>query len=202
MSNNTGLYLISKNRSSLKVNIWRLMYSPSAIADCQEVSNMDGFCYAQVMLSDSSFFFQALDTNTYYLRVLKMTYRSTSADWAYYVACPDPIWTTKRGEAATNSDSSLIYLLFVNGKKGTHFVYFVTLSSTNGSVVGSRYKSSLDCSTVFDTGVYGDYLFATLQCSKYSKLMIYNTYTNAFINRDPVSNLILNSLAHSPIDGR
>ena len=114
------------------------MYSPSTTADCQEVNNMDNYCYAQIMLSDSSFLFQALDKNTYYLRVLKMTYGSTSPDWAYYVACPSSTWILGRSEALTDSNRKIIYSLSVYGDT-SKYLLFMMFNALDGSITGNRY---------------------------------------------------------------
>ena len=103
------MFLITQDNSSHKVNVWKFAYSPSATVHWFEVSSMDFNCYAQVKLSDNSLFFQGFTLSDYSLRIMKMSFGSTTADWSYYIQWPAASCKSKRGEAVINQDSSLIY---------------------------------------------------------------------------------------------
>ena len=103
LSNNTGMYLISQDNSSPNLNVWKFVYSPSAIIHWFEVSNMNSYCYIQVKLSDNSLFIQGLHSSDKSLRIMKISFGLTTADWSYSIGWSIASWSSSRGEAIVNS---------------------------------------------------------------------------------------------------
>ena len=95
----------------------------------------------------------------------------------------------------------MLYILSIFDDKNT--VLFIMLDSINGSVIGNQYYSSSSWTTVFDIALYDNMLFATLEGSSNSILLVYDTLKGEFTFRKPVSNSnTLYSLSRSPVDQR
>ena len=55
----------------------------------------------------------------------------------------------------------------------------VAISLSDGTV-SNRHKSSISCAAVFGSGVNGDYLAASVYCSSFPYLLMFNRATNLF----------------------
>ena len=73
--------------------------------------------------------------------------------------------------------SSSIYTFFAYGS--TKYVYMAEISVSDGTV-SNRYKSSFSCTQVRGSGVNGNYIAASVQCSSSFYLLMFNRATNLF----------------------
>ena len=117
------------------------------------------------MIVDSQFFILGLDQSTPNLHMYKITFGNTNADWANSITCSSGTWTLSQSESLLSTDKSKIYSFFTYGSN--LYLYFVTLLVSDGSVIGSRFKSSITCSNVFGSALNENYIFAAVECSSY-----------------------------------
>ena len=75
-------------------------------------------------------------------------------------------------ESVISSDRSSIYSLFTYG----YYLYFVCFNSLEGSILSSRYKSSIEIYSVISIVLYGDYVISIID----NNLVIYSITTFAF----------------------
>ena len=79
ISDNSGYYIIGL---SINPIIWKYIFS-SGSSQCQTVSLITTFAYAQLMLSDSQFFFIGVEGGALPpLHLVKITFGGSSTNWA------------------------------------------------------------------------------------------------------------------------
>ena len=126
------------------------------------------------MLSSVQFFLLGVDSS-YTLHMYKVTFSSTSVNWANKIVCSSGTWTSNNSESQLSADGTSIYLFFVYGS--TNYLYFATLSTSTGSVIGARYKSSVSSNPIYGSALNGDYIVATA----YIYLVVYKISSSTFI---------------------
>ena len=78
-----------------------------------------------------------------------------------------------QSESLLSSDKSSIYSFFSFG----YYMYYVCFNSLDGSILSSRYKSSINIYDVNSIVLYGDYV---ISITSYSYLVMYSITTFAF----------------------
>ena len=131
--------------------------------------------YGHLMISPNQFFLLGVDSNPGNLHMYKITFSSTNVNWANMIA-----WTgtcsASYSESVMSEDGLSIYLFFTYGSSS--YLYFVTLSTSTGSVIGARFKSSVTIASVFGSTIKGDYITITTQ--SFTSLIIYNLSSSKF----------------------
>ena len=80
-------------------------------------------------------------------------------------------WSTSNSETLLSStDSTKLYSFFTYGS--SKYAYFATLNATNGNVIGSRFKSSTSCSSIYGMAEKGNYLLATVLWTNYYLVLV------------------------------
>ena len=112
------------------------------------------------MISNGQFFvLGASTTSPCKLLMYKITFSSTSVNWANQIACLSGTWSASYSESVLSSDGSIIYSFFTFGLLSTtRYLYFSGLTVSDGSVSTTRYKSSTFVSEVDGSALNGDYL--------------------------------------------
>ena len=111
------------------------------------------------MISNSQLFvLGATSTSLYNLQMYKITFSSTSVDWANQIACNTVTWYASSSESVLSSDGSTVYSFFTFGSSTTTYLYFCGLSVADGSVRTTRYKSGIAVSGVWGSALNGDYV--------------------------------------------
>ena len=109
------------------------------------------------MISDTQFFVLGAGSSTPYdLHMYKLTFSKTSVDWADKLACVSGTWISSFSESILSADGLTIYTFINFGS--SQYLYFVSLSVSTGSVVGTRYKSDMIIGYVWGSALNGDYL--------------------------------------------
>ena len=128
----------------------------SASCQWQSITNIK-IGYGHLMISDTQFFMVGAGPSTPYdLHMYKLTFLNTSVDWADKIACASGTWTSSFSESVLSEDGLSIYSFINFGS--SRYLYFVSLSVSTGSVVGTRYKSSVTTNYVWGSALNGDYL--------------------------------------------
>ena len=109
------------------------------------------------MISSSQFFVLGVASSSpFNLQMYKITFSSTSVDWANQIACTSGTWIAYNSDSVLSSDRSTIYSFFTFGQ--INYLYFAGLSVSSGSVTTTRYKSSTSAAYVWWSALNGDYL--------------------------------------------
>ena len=178
MQDNSGFYILSLNAFSGKVNIWRYLFSTSASMQWQEITDVSGYAYSQLMITTSLFFIGTDTTTPYPLRFYKVTFGQTAVDWESKMLCSSATWSTHPSESLISNDNSKIYIIFMYGNPW--FIYFASFNVTNGNIIGTRYKSSQNCANIYGSAQTENYLFFSGDCTPYV-LGIFDKNANTFI---------------------
>ena len=132
----------------------------------------------QLKITDTQYFMMNNDhSSPYNLFIYKITFGSTSVNWAKTMICPSGSWTAGFWESILSSDSTKIYSLFTYGS--SNYFYFTTFANSDGSILSSRYKSSIAWGAVYSATLNGDYIIAPTSCSSYT-LVVLNLSTFVF----------------------
>ena len=130
------------------------------------------------MINDSQFFISGYEpASTYHFHMYKVTFGNTAVDWANKVSWASGTCDAGYSSSILNFDGSLIYSLYAFGS--TRYLYFISLSITDGSIVDSRYKSSISWSEAWGILINGDYLVFSVICST-PQLFVFNLKTSEF----------------------
>ena len=136
---------------------------------CQTITSIN-IGYGSLMLSSTQFFIISADSvSPYSLRMYKITFATTAVNWANKITCSSGIWQTSASESQLSLDGSIIYSFFIYGS--TKYLYFASLYASNGTVVSSRFKSSISITSVSSSALFGDYVIALTNSPS---LLIYN----------------------------
>ena len=130
------------------------------------------------MISNSQLFFlgRVKNSDPNQIRMYKITFASTSPDWAIQMQCGSDYWYSQASESILSSDGTKIYLFFIMSASDTN-LYFSGLSVSDGSVTTTRYKSSVVVSDVRGAALNGDYIVATTYTNF---ILIYRISTSTF----------------------
>ena len=150
----------------------------SSTAQWQEISSIYMYPYGQLMLSSNKFFLLGVDPNNPSpMYMVKTTFGSLSADWTNIMPWSSGVCSAEVSDSLLNSDGSLIYSIFPYGS--TKYIYFTILNSTDGSLIGSVYKSNNSCTSVYGIVQSGYYLAVTWEWTDYF-LILLNTISMIF----------------------
>ena len=164
LPDNSGYFVISKNSNSLPY-LWKYLFSTSSSAQWQQVNTISNYAYGQLMINNNEFFISGTDPATpYHLHYYKITFGNTAVDWANKMLWTSGTWSTSSSEVLLDISNSYIYNFSIY-KNSSNYLYFVALALSDGSVVGSRYKSSVSCGSVYGSAQTGNYLVATVSSS-------------------------------------
>ena len=134
------------------------------------------------MISDTQLFLLGLDPASKNLHAYKVSFSTGSVNWANKMTCSFSTWSIGISYSVTNSDNSLIYSFFPYALTSSSlYLYFITFAASDGSIVGSRYKSSAVLGTINGLTKFGDYIIPVISNVANMYLMIYNTASNTFI---------------------
>ena len=114
------------------------------------------------------------------LHFYKLTFSNTLADWSNKIIWVD-YCPTSASESLLNNDNSKIYS-FPNYQIIQSYAYFITFSISNGSVLGSRYRSNISCSGIYGSVLSDSYVVVTALCQN-AYLILFNTISSAFTIR-------------------
>ena len=131
----------------------------SSNAQCQSINSII-IGWGHLMISNSQFFVLGVaPSSPYNLHMYKITFLSTSVNWANQIACSSGTWSAYLSESVLSSDGSTIYSFFLFGSSAnTRYLYFCGLSTSDGSVATTRYKSSTVVMQVYGSALNGDYV--------------------------------------------
>ena len=157
LADSSGYFVIGFDSSNI-AKICKYTFSLSS-AQCQTITNIITG-YGHLMISNSQFFVLGVaPASPNNLQMYKITFSSTSVNWANQIACPSGTWYAYYSESVLSSDGSTIYSFFTFGV--TKYLYFCGLSASDGSVATTRYKSSANIGNVYGSALSGDYVVAT-----------------------------------------
>ena len=169
----SGYFVIGYDSSTAIAKICKYTFSSSS-AQCQTISNIYTG-YGHLMISNSQFFVLGGAASPYNLQMYKISFSSTSVNWANQIACASGTWLANLSESLLSSDGSTIYSFFMFGS--TYYLYFVGLAVADGSVVTARYKSSVSVPGIWGSTLNGDYVVAA---SSSPSLVMYSIYSSTF----------------------
>ena len=169
LSDNLGYYITGADSSGI-ANIWKYIFSILSTWQWQQINSFNNYAFGQLKISDTQFFFLSDDPSTHSLHFYKFTFSSTSPDWADKLAWSSGAWTSSTSESLLSSDKSKIYSLFIYGS--TKYLYFTTISVSDGSIVSSRYKSSSSISAIYNSALNNNFIVATMYSISSSILIL------------------------------
>ena len=194
MDDNSGYFIIGYDASNV-ASICKYIFSSSS-SQCQSITNIKTG-YAQLMISSTQFFVLGTSTSTSDLYMYKLTFSVTTVNWANKILCPSGSWTSTYSESILSAENLTIYSLFIY--ESSWRLYFAALSASDGSVVATRYKSSVYVGAVYGSALNGDYLAAAT--SSANALLLYSISTSIFTIKS-ASTISFIELWVEPLSGR
>ena len=171
-------FYINLLNSANEAAIWKYLASSSQYR-CYGFSLINKKFNGCLMLNDDQLFLMGNDAFTPTLfHMYMINFITNSYNWANTISCSTDC-SYYLQESIQSSDNSKIYSLFLLELNPN--VYFITLNSTDGKVIGSRYQSSISCINLFGSTRNGDNLVFSVKWSQAYNLFIYNTNSSAFL---------------------
>ena len=162
-------------------HLWRHLFATGCL--WQQIGLISSRAYGQLKVSSSQFYFVGTEASpNYHLHMVKITYGSSVTDWSNRIDWTGGICDVSYSGSLLSRDSTAIYSFFPFGVTGNQYLYFVTLNSSDGSVLGSRYISSLKSTCVYGITLADDFIAVNFCYSSYA-IMLYNTVTSQFTYR-------------------
>ena len=176
MSDNINFY-INLSSSANEAAIWKY-FASSTQYKCYDFSQISKTFNGSLMLSDDQLFLTGKDASTSTLfHTYMINFSTNSYSWANTISCSTDC-SNYLQESIQSSDNSKIYSLFILELSPN--AYFITLNSTDGKAIGSRYKSSISWSNDVGSARNGDNLVFSVKWSQANNLFIYNTNSSSF----------------------
>ena len=108
-----------------------------------------------------------------------MTFGANFVDWAKEMQYSGTLEiSASSSESLLSIDNTKIYSFVCYG--GPKSLFFITFAQADGSVLGSRYTSSIGWEGVLGGVINGDFLAVTPLWDNGNNLIIYNTITSEF----------------------
>ena len=130
----------------------------------------------------------------------KVSQGSTLISWSYKLTWPSLSWSQDQSDTVLSSDGSLIYSFISYGD--LVYVHFASLNSTNGNIVGQRYKSNQSIWQVNSVSLFSYYVVASASWSSTGKVILYSLSSNSFSTMDVVSSQTANAIQKDSVYGR
>ena len=199
LSTGLGYYFAATCSTDTLTYLWKYLFSSTTTASCQKITTMDVIAYGQLRINDNQLFLIGNEPlSTYHLQYYKITFGNTAVDWANKISWASGSWSVSNSESLLSSDNSLIYTFATFGS--TQYLYFITFSTSTGSVVGSRYKSSSTWTGAWKAVLTGDFIWLSITCTNDS-LLIFNIVTSQFIIKQ-FTGAAFSGFGLEPINGR
>ena len=155
--------------SKTRAAVWKYI-AESSQYNCYRFLQINNNFYGALMLNDAKIFLKGKDASTTSLFHMYMINLSTNSyNWAKTISCSADC-SDYTAETIQNKDNSKIYSLFFLELSPN--AYFITLNSTDGSAIGSRYKSSASWSSTYGSTRNGDNLVFSVMWSQIYNLFI------------------------------
>ena len=179
LSDNSGYYVIQIYTGDIP-HVLKYSFSSPTTNQHYVLNSMYRYAFGTLMISDTELFWITRIDNTYNAVFIKLTFANTPANWAKQMSCSGSCWISYSW-SLLSTDKSKIYSLFSYGQSSIWNIYFSWFQTSNGAIVGNRYKStsSWSSSYVYGSVLNGDNIVATLQCSAFY-LLIYNITSDSF----------------------
>ena len=201
IDDNSGYYFIAVNQGSVTANLCKFLYSNPSTTECYVLSFFTSQVMGQTRISDDQFFLIGTGSSpSPNLHMLRVTFGSTSPNWDDKISCPNTSWQFVGAEAYFESSTNYIYSVFIYGS-GTSYLQLVILSSTDGSVQGSRFISNISCSIIYGKSTIVNNLFCFSAIWTNSLIILFDTKSFSFTIKQFAGNFI-GGCAKDNISGR
>ena len=181
LSDNSGYYIISLKFLSKCPWLWKFLFSASTTSQCQEIPSLYYYAEGAIILSDSQLFMLSKESSASNVHFYKITFGDNNVSWANKI-----IWYTDScdlsySKSVTSENKSKIYSFFSFGTKA--YLHFITFNTTDGTVVGSSFISSIVWDYSLGVIVIDSFIVAiSLWNSIYNAILI-NLNTYSFVIR-------------------
>ena len=170
------------------MNVWKYLFLSTSSAQFQDTASIV-IAHSQPKISDGVLFFSGSDnTSPYSLYFFKVTFGKSLMDWTNKLLWNFGSWSAYNNfNSLMSSDGSKIYSFPIYGSPVS--TYFVTFNTIDGTVLGSRYKSSIGWSYVYKGAEGMGYISLSVTCSSIHLILI-DTKTYTFIIKQSVNSLM------------
>ena len=166
--------------------------------NCLKFPSIKSYSHGNLMLADSQLFLMGKDDSIVTrLHLFKITFTTSSYDWTNKITCSLDC-SLYLSESILSSDYSKIYSMFP--LENPAYLYFITLNATSGSIIGSRYRSSIPWSSWLNSAHSSNMLLFTALCSSFN-LLIYDTNLLEFTMKQ-INNISVYGIAIEMTTGR
>ena len=179
ISDNSGYYVIQKYSPDSNPHVLKYTFS-SPTNQHYRLNNQFIYSYGTLMISDTELFWiSKANSSPFNAAFVKLTFANPSADWAKQISCSSS-WGVGYSVSLLSDNKSRLYTL-VSYSQTTTNMYFTVFNTSDGTVLGNKYKSNPNWypSGGFGAVLSGDNVVATFQCTSWY-LLVYSILTDSF----------------------
>ena len=169
MSANQGFYVVTKDSSFGIFRIYKYTFTPAQLT-YQTIATSYDYGHGSLMLSDTQLFVISTGPSPANISFNKITFGSISAEWTGTFAWPTASWSLGLCETLLSSDNSKLYIIAPYGN--TMLMYFISISMTDGSQLGTWYKSNSYVSSIQGSAQYGNYIVVSFYDGYYYLMIL------------------------------
>ena len=160
--------------------LWKYLFSVSSSTNWQIISNLYHSPTSFIPISTNDFIFgRSIAYSPYNMIFKRISFGQTQWVWSKYAGCVSGNWDVYYSQVILSSDSSLAYTVSTYYYSTDYYAYFITFNSTDGSINGGIYISSIPCD--YASLVYKEiYLVMAMTCNSKPVIMLYNLQTFLF----------------------
>ena len=169
MSAKQGFYVVTKDSTAGISRIYKYTFAPAQLT-YQTIAASYDYGHGSLMLSDTQLFVISTGPSALTISFNKITFGSNSAEWTGTLAWPTASWSIGLCETLLSSDNSKLYIFAPYGN--TMLMYFITISMTDGSQLGTWYKSNSYVNSIQGSAQYGNYIVVSINDAAYHLMIL------------------------------
>ena len=150
----SSFYIINQSSETGNINICQVNIKGDNL--WKEIQNLAKFTYVQLKLSDTTFICAGRFDSSQNIFISKLDFTESSAQWTNMLSWASSLdWTSNYSEWLADNNKSNAYWFLAIGWSG-NYLFYSNFNTTNGLVVGTRYKSTANISMIYGSAMSGE----------------------------------------------
>ena len=158
--------------------IWKYLIIPKSMT-WFVLPSIQQFPYGNLRINDNQILLMGKNVSIITIfHIYKVNFSTVNYDWANSITCSSDC-KIFLSESILSYDNSTIYSIFP--LESPAYLYFISMNATNGSIIGSRYRSSIIWSQCSNSAKSSNKLLFSAICSSINYLFIFDINSFTFI---------------------
>ena len=185
LSDNSGYYVIMQYTSDSPPHVMKYLFSSPASNQNYSLVGTNIQLLGSLKITDTEFLWISYTSGSILDALfVKFTFARASADWTNKMVFSSNNANFDHSESLLSADKSKIYsLLSYLYSPPSNYIYLTIFKTSDGTIIGNRYRSNSGWFGVYGFILSGDYIIASLYSLGQYYLMFYNIPLDSFTYR-------------------